>query len=439
MTRPYRGRMLAWTSDREQHRAHAARRCAAGSRMRRWSPSRRVGRFPTESPSRACILASRSVAEAFPRRSPARRSGRCCSASSSTGCATSSSGGSNIGSRPDGQFGGGWGDDCEMWRWWSSVLLGFDDPKITRGAAQVLARRRSKRPHLKGGFNTEITDVEHAAEDTTDNLVPLIVLEPDEPRWTQLGAASSATSCATSGPGATSAGSFSSRASTSAPPQVRPAAAARLRCDRRCRRAASRAAALAAAPATRNSARQICAWLDTWVDATARAENGKPAGILPASIRWPDGAAAGADRTLVGARQAGRLHAQLLRLAQRHHRDDRCAACSRISMTGEGTLSRAAALHGGDPAAAFARSAAGDPGRPAAKRGAPRSSRRARTPTATRGGLVKTLARFKALTGTTRVRRTARAGRRRVRRSAPTPQAAANSRPPCAKASTRCG
>jgi hypothetical protein len=31
------------------------------------------------------------------------------------------------------------------------------------------------------------------------------------------------------------------------------------------------------------------------VDATARAEGGKPAGILPASIRWPDGAVAGAD------------------------------------------------------------------------------------------------------------------------------------------------
>jgi hypothetical protein len=38
----------------------------------------------------------------------------------------------------------------------------------------------------------------------------------------------------------------------------------------------------------------VCQWLDTWVDATARAENGKPAGVLPASIRWPDGEAAGA-------------------------------------------------------------------------------------------------------------------------------------------------
>jgi len=33
--------------------------------------------------------------------------------------------------------------------------------------------------------------------------------------------------------------------------------------------------------------RPLTAWLDTWVEATARAENGKPAGVLPAAIRWP--------------------------------------------------------------------------------------------------------------------------------------------------------
>jgi hypothetical protein len=26
--------------------------------------------------------------------------------------------------REDGSYGGGWGDDCEMWRWWAPVLLG---------------------------------------------------------------------------------------------------------------------------------------------------------------------------------------------------------------------------------------------------------------------------------------------------------------------------
>jgi hypothetical protein len=37
-------------------------------------------------------------------------------------------------------------------------------------------------------------------------------------------------------------------------------------------------------------------WLKVWVDAAARAENGKPAGVLPSAIRWPDGGIAKTDR-----------------------------------------------------------------------------------------------------------------------------------------------
>jgi hypothetical protein len=35
--------------------------------------------------------------------------------------------------------------------------------------------------------------------------------------------------------------------------------------------------------------RLLADWMDTWVDAAARDENGKPAGVLPAAIHWPDG------------------------------------------------------------------------------------------------------------------------------------------------------
>jgi hypothetical protein len=36
-------------------------------------------------------------------------------------------------------------------------------------------------------------------------------------------------------------------------------------------------------------------WMDTWVDAAARAERGKPAGIIPTAIHWPDGRIGGLD------------------------------------------------------------------------------------------------------------------------------------------------
>ena len=56
-----------------------------------------------------------------------------------------------------------------MWRWWASVLLGFDDPKIRD--AQIRFSRAALKTVGQTGFNTTITDVEHAPEDTTDNLV----------------------------------------------------------------------------------------------------------------------------------------------------------------------------------------------------------------------------------------------------------------------------
>lgn len=37
----------------------------------------------------------------------------------------------------------------------------------------------------------------------------------------------------------------------------------------------------------------ITRWMDTWVDATARQENGKPAGVTPSAIHWPDGEVGG--------------------------------------------------------------------------------------------------------------------------------------------------
>lgn len=191
-----------------------------------------------------------------------------------------------------GEFGGGWGDDCEMWRWWSPVLLGFDDPQIT--AAQLkFSRSALTRPHLKGGFNTGIADVEHAAEDTTDNLVPLMVLEPDNPKWTIWGARMGDFMrdvwTGKNERGHTQFKSFYFSATQTAPQPHRAF-------DVIANAGALHPAFLAwQRTGDAKLGTQLCAWLDTWVDATAHAENGKPAGILPASIQWPSGASAGPD------------------------------------------------------------------------------------------------------------------------------------------------
>lgn len=296
--------------------------------------------------------------------------------------------------REDGQFGGGWGDDCEMWRWWSSVLLGFDDPQIT--AAQLkFSRSAVTRPHLKGGFNTEVMDVEHAAEDTTDNLVPLMVLEPENEKWTKwglkLGDFMREVWTGRNERGQIQFKSFYFGATETAPQPQRAL-------DVIANVGALHPALLAwQKTGDAKLGAQICTWLDTWVDATTRAENGKPAGILPASIRWPDGAAAGAEgKWWEPVKPGGYMHSYYIWPSVITEITD--ALMVAHVMTGK--------EHYLDPLRSMAairlkhlKNPAGElkPGTEAwcADQLAPRQNANSNT-----GGLVKTLARFKALTGT---------------------------------------
>ena len=296
--------------------------------------------------------------------------------------------------RDNGEFGGGWGDDCEMWRWWAAVLLGFDDPQIT--AAQLkFSRSAVTRPHLKGGFNTTITDVEHAAEDTTDNLVPLMVLEPENEKWTQwglkLGDFMRDVWTGKNERGQVQFKSFYFSATETAP---QPQRALDVIAD-----VGALHPALLAWQKTGDEklGAQICTWLDTWVDATARAETGKPAGILPASIRWPDGAAAGAEGNWwEPIKPGGFMHSYYIWPSVITEMTD--ALMLAHVMTGKESylapLRSMAAIrlkHLQNPAGEL------KPGTEAwcADQLAPRQNANSNT-----GGLVKTLARFKALTGT---------------------------------------
>jgi hypothetical protein len=82
----------------------------------------------------------------------------------------------------DGQFGGGWGDDVEMWRWWIPVMIAFDDPRAA-AAQERISDGIFRKPHLKDGFTSRVTDVEHSNEDTTDTILPMMHLKPDDEVW----------------------------------------------------------------------------------------------------------------------------------------------------------------------------------------------------------------------------------------------------------------
>ena len=76
----------------------------------------------------------------------------------------------------DGQYGGGWGDDVEMWRDWLPVLVAFEDPKVI-AAQERLSTGLFAQPHMEGGYTRIMTDVEHTAEDSADTCTAMMHIQ----------------------------------------------------------------------------------------------------------------------------------------------------------------------------------------------------------------------------------------------------------------------
>ncbi len=190
----------------------------------------------------------------------------------------------------DAQFGGGWGDDCEMWRWWVPVLIGFDDPKITAAQAKF-SRSLLSQPHLSKGYHSRMTDVEHSAEDGTDAMMPMMHLEPDDAEWQHraLRLVELAESLWT---GRNERGFLQFKSTYFTVDEVHsdPVRA----CDSTYHpRAVQPALLYWYRTGDERVGKFFTAWMDTWVDAAMSAERGKPAGVIPTAIHWPDGRVGG--------------------------------------------------------------------------------------------------------------------------------------------------
>lgn len=194
--------------------------------------------------------------------------------------------------RPDGQYGGTWGDDCEMWRWWAPVLLGFDDPKITR-AQEKFSNALMDLPHMKGGYMSYMTDVEHSSEDSSDAVFPMMFLSPDDPKWNAR-ARVPAELMETLWTGRNARGQLQFKSTYFTVDRVsgNPAQA----CDTVYHpRAVQPALLLWQRTGDDKLGKLFTDWMDAWVDVAARTDRGKPAGIIPSAMLWPDGIAGGLD------------------------------------------------------------------------------------------------------------------------------------------------
>jgi hypothetical protein len=192
--------------------------------------------------------------------------------------------------QPDGQYGGGWGDDCEMWRIWIPVLIGFDDPKIS-AAQEKFSTALMAQSHMSEGYTSHVYDVEHTAEDSADALTPMMLIQPESGDWR--GRASRlAELMETLWSGVNDRGQlqFKSIYFSSKEVDLTPKRA----CDTVYHpRAVQPALLLWQRTGDERLGALFSSWMDTWVDATARAERGKPAGIIPSAIHWPDGGIGG--------------------------------------------------------------------------------------------------------------------------------------------------
>ena len=191
--------------------------------------------------------------------------------------------------RKDNSYGGGWNDDCEMWRWWAPVLVGFDEPKFIR-AQERLSNALLGAPHMKGGYTSKLDDVEHTAEDSADTITPMMLLAPHDESWIRrvrrlqelFGGWTAANS---QGRRQFRSFHFSSEAVSpdpvfayDTPPNVRAIQPLLVFWQR---------------TGDPVAGKLITAWLDTWVEATASDRDGKPGGVLPNAIHWPDGRLSG--------------------------------------------------------------------------------------------------------------------------------------------------
>jgi hypothetical protein len=195
---------------------------------------------------------------------------------------------------PDGQFGGGWGDDVEMWRVWLPVLVGFEDPEIVE-AQRRLAEGLFATERMRGGYTNVMTDVEHTAEDSGDTVTAMMHLLPDDPVWP--GRARRIFELFRDlWTGRNRRGHLMFKSTYFTADRVHPDPD--LACDTVYHpRAVQPSLLYWQRTGDAEMTRLFGEWMRTWVGAAASSERGKPAGVLPSAIHWPDGRVGGAGES----------------------------------------------------------------------------------------------------------------------------------------------
>jgi hypothetical protein len=184
---------------------------------------------------------------------------------------------------PNGELGGKPDDDVETLRWWP-VLMFSGDRKVLDGFARLADGVWFSR-HLHLGFSREPRDVEHSSEFVADTA-PLLAWFTRTPEaidrlaWSHRHFRDLWTGRNTHGDLHFQSAWIGSTSILSEPPRNRDVALNT--------RAVKAVRYLAALRPADGATPLLHAWSRAWAAAAARTDKGKPAGLFPASVRWPD-------------------------------------------------------------------------------------------------------------------------------------------------------
>lgn len=192
----------------------------------------------------------------------------------------------------NGEFGGKLGDDVELLRWWAPLVL-LGDPVAIKGWER-LANGVWASDLTHNGYAAKISDVEHASEFLSDTAPMLAVIS--DSRLYQQRLSYSAKHFENLWTGENQQGHrlfrsawFSSTAIDERPPRDRD-----LEYNTRATQALRYLAWRKHDPRLIELLHQ---WSSAWVSAAMRTDKGKPAGIIPASIRFSDASINGDEPT----------------------------------------------------------------------------------------------------------------------------------------------
>ncbi|HBE41129.1 MAG TPA: hypothetical protein DDW27_07985 [Bacteroidales bacterium] len=190
----------------------------------------------------------------------------------------------------DGQFGGGWGDDVEMWRSWVPVLFAFDDEKVKKSQEKLFEGLYGL-SRMQKGYTTLMSDVEHTSEEYSDPLYCMLNMQPENPVWEER-ALRVLDFIENLWTGVNERGQLQFKSTWFNAEQVHPDEYRA--CDTPYHtRLVQPLMLIWLRTGNKRVADLITGWLKTWVEATFISEYGKPEGIIPAAIHWPDGRPAG--------------------------------------------------------------------------------------------------------------------------------------------------